>query len=475
MEEKKIANQSRKRNLKYGSLSLVYLLVVIAIVVIVNLFAVKFDQKFDFTSTKVFTLSAETKQILKNLDDEVNIIVLEKAGSERSTTARIVEKYHDASSMITLQTIDPELNPNLLQKYGDKSNLTFGSIIVENNGKVKTLNPIDLVTLSKDQSKVKEIATEAKITSAIISVTAEGEKVIYTTVGHGEEALNNELKQAIENENYTFEEVNLLTDSIEVSPGSLLLMNSLKEDISQEEAAKIKDYMIHDGKILVIDDLYEADRQNYENILKLNGIHINRSIVFENDMTRRLNSDKYLMIPEFGEHKIVDFLNESNYKAITAYGQPIEILNVKKDNLLITPLLTSSKESYSKSPEDIKVKRNINQEASDLVGPFHLGVAISKKEKGEEKPAMVVYSNSFFLNENLIKSSNKTNLDLFVNSINWLQDAKEQMVIRPKEVASSPIMINNFKQILISIFSIFFIPMIIALPGFFYWYRRQKK
>ncbi|EKN65215.1 ABC transporter [Neobacillus bataviensis LMG 21833] len=474
-EVKKITDQSRKRNLKYGSLSLAFLLVVIAIVIILNLFVAKFDQKFDFTNTKVFTLSKETKTIVTDLKDEVTIIVLEKAGSERSTNARIVGEYQEASSNITVQFIDPELNPNLLQEYGDDSNLTFGSIIVENGGKVKTLSPIDFVTLSKDQSKVKEIATESKITSAILSVTAKGEKVIYTTVGHGEEALNEELKQALENENYIIEEINLLTDTAPAAKESVVVINSLKKDISEEEAAKLKEYMSSGGKLLVIDDLYDADRKNYENILKLNGVQIQRSIVFENDMTHRLNSDKYVMIPEFGKHRIVDSLQESNYKAIVAYGQPIEILHVKKDNLLISPLLSSSKDSYSKLPDDIKVKRDINQEADDPIGPFHLGVVISKKEKGEEQPAMVLYSNSFFLNENLIKSSNKANLDMFVNSVNWLQDAKEQIVIRPKDISSSPIVMNNYQQILISIAVIFFIPLLIATPGFLYWYRRQKK
>ena len=471
---KKIAQQFHKRNLKYGSLSLAFIIVVIAIVVFVNLFAIKYDIKFDFTNSKVFTLSAETKTILKDLEDKITIIVLEKAGSEHSTAARIVEKYQDANKNITVQYIDPELNPNVLYQYGDDSNLTFGSIIVENGGKVKTLSPIDLVSLSEDQSKVKEIATESKITSAILSVTADGEETIYTTVGHGEGLLNPEVTSALENENYSIEEINLLTDSLEASAESILLIHSLKKDISQEEAVKIKDYMNAGGKLLVIDDLYDADRSNYENLLKLNGININRSIVFENEMTHRLNSDKYLMIPALGEHQIVDSLKTSNYKAIVAYGQPIEVLKVKKDDLLISPLLTSSKESYSKDPDVIKEKRNFDQEAADATGPFHLGAAISKKENAEEKPSMVVYSSSFFLNENLMKSSNNANLDLFVNSVNWLQEDSEQMLIRPKDVSSSPLVMNNFQQIIISIMSIFFLPIIIAIPGFLYWYRRQR-
>ncbi|MEH7179327.1 GldG family protein [Neobacillus vireti] len=472
--DKKIAEQFHKRNLKYGSLSLAFIVVVIAIVVIVNLFAIKYDKKFDFTNNKVFTLSAETKMILKDLEDEITIIVLEKAGSEHSTTARIVEKYQDASGNITVQYIDPELNPNVLYQYGDDSNLTFGSIIVENGGKVKTLSPIDLVSLSEDQSKVKEIATESKITSAILSVSTDGERIIYTTVGHGEGLLNHEVTTALENENYTIEKINLLTDSLEASAESILMIHSLKKDISQEEAVKIKDYMNAGGKLLVIDDLYDADRSNYENLLKLNGININRSIAFENEMTHRLNSDKYLMIPALGEHQIVDSLKASNYKAIVAYGQPIEVLKVKKDDLLISPLLTSSKESYSKYPDVIKEKRNFDQEAMDPTGPFHLGAAISKKENAVEKPSMVVYSSSFFLNENLLKSSNNANLDLFVNSVNWLQEGSEQMLIRPKDVSSSPLVMNNFQQIIISIMSIFFLPIIIAIPGFYYWYRRQR-
>lgn len=473
-DEKRISSQSRKRNLKYGSLSLAFIVTVTAMVIIVNLLVMKFDQKLDLTNSKVFTLTDETKNIIQQLDDDITITVLERAGSEPSTTSRIAEEYEKASKRIQVEYIDPELNPNLLQKYGDGSHLTFGSIIVENGGIIKTLSPIDLVNLNEDKSKVKAINVEPKLTNALLSVTSKGEKVLYTMVGHGEDEVNAEVKAALENENFIIKEINLLTELLEDKQDGILFINSLKKDISEEEAAKLTGYMNEGGKVLVIDDLYEANRENYEAIFKQSGIKINRSIVFENSMTNRINSDKFIIIPEFSKHPIVDPLIQSNYKSIIAYGQPIEILKVKKDQLEIKPFMTSSQESYSKDPIAITEKKNIDQAADDAAGPFHLGVAITRKKDSEEKPAMVVVTNSFFLNENLLKSSNQANLDMFMNSVHWLHDTEQHHLIRPKDVASSPAEINNFQQIAISILSVFFIPFSIASVGFYYWYRRQK-
>ena len=49
------------------------LLAIIGIVVIVNILAVTFHGRFDATEDKEYTLSNATKNILRNLDDVVNI------------------------------------------------------------------------------------------------------------------------------------------------------------------------------------------------------------------------------------------------------------------------------------------------------------------------------------------------------------------------------------------------------------------
>lgn len=472
--KKKIIEQSKKRSLKFGGFSLAFIVVIISIVFALNLFVVKFDKKIDLTDQKVFTLTKETKDILNTLDEEVTITILEKAGSDSTTTSRIVGKYGDETKKIKVDYIDPELNPSALEKYEENSAVTFGSLIIESEGKVQTLSPIDLLGLTEAKDKVKEIKTETVVTNAILNVTAKGEKTILTIQGHGEKEFNKDILKGLTNENFVIEEINLLTDTLEPDEDQVLMINSLKKDISLEEANKLKEYVENKGKVLIIDDLYEVDRKNYENILEQNGIIIERSIVFENNMSHRINSDKFIQIPTLGKHEIVDVLNEKNYKAVIAYGQPIEVMHVKKDNLIMDPLLISSNESYSKDSKVIKESRTTAQEGTDAMGPFNLAVAISRRIDAENHPSMIVYSNSFFLNESFIANSNGANLDMFINSLHWLFDSEEEMIIRPKDVTSSPVNINNFQQIIVSIFSIFVIPLTIGLSGFYYWFRRQK-
>lgn len=471
--EKAIAIQSRKRNLKYGSISLAFILSVLLIIVFINILVNRFDIKMDFTENKVFSLSEETKEMLKAVEEKVTITILEKAGSEISTTSRVVEQFAYVSDNIEVQWLDPELHPQLLQKYGNQQ-LTFGSVIVESGNKVRIFHPIELITLSQDHSRITEIVAESKIANAILSVTSKGERVLYISVGHDEDPLSNEIKEALENENIKVEEKNLLIEDLPASSDSLFLLNNIKRDLTEDEIQKLNDFLNNGGRMVVIDDLYEIDRPNYENLLFHHGIRIDRSVVFENKMANRINSDKFIIVPNFGDHPIVHPLSEANYKVIIAYGQPIEILEVKRDYLSITPLLLSSEESYSKEPDIIRKRESIEQEENDPLGPFHLAVAISREELGTEHPSIVLFSNSFFLNDSLIERSNRTNLDLLINSVNWLTDRESQLLIRPKDVTSSPVEINNFQQIIVGIITIFCIPFVVGMSGFSYWYRRQK-
>ena len=70
---KKIFNDKR---FKYGTYSTVITLVILAILVAVNLVAGEFDYKIDLSEDSVFSLSDETKQLLDETDEEINIYTL---------------------------------------------------------------------------------------------------------------------------------------------------------------------------------------------------------------------------------------------------------------------------------------------------------------------------------------------------------------------------------------------------------------
>lgn len=473
-ERKKMIGKSRKRSLKYGSFSFALIVVVVSVIVVLNLLVGKLDLKLDLTDQKVFTLSQETKDILHNLEEEVKITILERAGADATVTSRIIEKYGNETKNIKVEFLDPELNPGEVAQYTKQNTLAFGSLIIESEGKATTLNAIQLVGLTQSRDKVKENRTESEVTNAILKVTSKGEKKILTLQGHEETALGDEVTKVLSNENFKIEEFNLLTDALEPEANQILLMNSLKKDLSPEEKTKLQNYIDAKGKILVLDDLYDADRSNYYSILQENGLTIDQAIVFEDKQSHRLNSDKFIQIPAMEKHTIVDLLAEKNNKVVLAYAQPIEILHVKKDYLIVEPLLTSSEESYSKASKVIKEKRTTTQEKTDNTGPFTLGTAVSRRIDGENYPSMVVYSNGFFLRDDLNTSSNGANIDLFMNSLHWLLNEEAEMIVRPKDVTSSPVTMNNSQQIIISAIAIVVIPLVIGLTGFYYWYRRQR-
>ena len=64
------------RNIKYGSNSLIFTVAVIGIIAIINLIISSFHIQWDLTSNKLYTLSEEGKNVLKKLDEDVQIMFL---------------------------------------------------------------------------------------------------------------------------------------------------------------------------------------------------------------------------------------------------------------------------------------------------------------------------------------------------------------------------------------------------------------
>ena len=90
---------------RFGATSGLYTIVVIAVLVLVNWLANRYNKTYDTTSNKRFTLSQETEKIVKNLKGDATITYIDQAS--RFDQARgILDRYRNLSPKIHLQYID---------------------------------------------------------------------------------------------------------------------------------------------------------------------------------------------------------------------------------------------------------------------------------------------------------------------------------------------------------------------------------
>ena len=79
--------------LKKGIFSAVAVVVLIAAVIAVNIFVTSKNYTVDVTANKIYSLSKQTKKILKGLDKEVTIYVIDKESSVNSSYAQVWKEY----------------------------------------------------------------------------------------------------------------------------------------------------------------------------------------------------------------------------------------------------------------------------------------------------------------------------------------------------------------------------------------------
>lgn len=474
----KFIQSFKNKKFKYGTYSAISAIVVIAVLIAVNLVVSQFDLKFDLTSNDMFSISDTSKEIINNLDTDVNIYALFKTGSEDATFKEILEQYASNSKHVNVIYKDPYLYPQFTQNYSSNGQeIEVNSIIVESGERYKVIMPDELISYSTNyqtyQTYAESIDIEPKVTSAIQYVTTENIPVVYYMTGHNEMPIPPYFEQQLEASNYQIQEINLLTMETIPSDCSALIMTTPGRDYTIEETKKIKDYLANDGRAILLLQYTSSNLPNVNSILNSYGVQIDKSVIVEGNKENYYQNPTWLL-PNIESHDMTKNTLDKNYRIFLPIGQTITETELKKNSLTIEPLLTTSKKSYSKNNPQAQ---SVNKEQGDMEGPFNVGVAITDSYYTDvaHQTKMIVVSSSDMLLDEISGYVSGGNTSFILSAVNWLNDSKENTFIPPKNLNVERIVIDSSQGSLIIIFSCIVIPLSLFITGFAVWLRRRNK
>lgn len=475
MKKLEIKKSFQTRKVKYGGYAALTTVVVIAILLVVNLFAGELNWKVDLTKNQIFSLSSQSTQVLAGLKQNVDIYIFGEAGKEDPMLKAIIEKYPLASKMISLQYKDPVKNPQFAKQYSQNGvDVTEGSIVVSSGQKFRLIDPNDLVNYTYDQSGNQipdSLGVENKVTGAIIYVTSAETPVIYTLAGHEEMTLPSSVINQIESQNYTVKSLDLAVKDAQLTAGSTLIVASPQRDLNTDETNTIKNFLANGGRAVFLMDLQNEDLPNFQSILNTYGVGIEKSVVVEGDPAYTASQNPLFLVPEMGDQDIVSPLKSNNLPVIIPGAQTIQELKLKKSTTTIEPLLTTSSNSWAKTNMNFT---DLNKEASDISGPINIAVAITDTSSSSGNDTkLVVVSNGLFLSSNYAGLYGNT--DFITNSINWLQDKKDLISITPKSISQASLTLTSLQSLLYSGMVVIVIPVIIAVWGISVLLRRKRQ
>ncbi len=461
------------KRFKYGTYSIVVTLVFIAILIVLNLVVGQFNKTFDFTKDEIFSLSEETKTVLNDVNSEIKIYTLFKTGNSEPIISRvnqIIDRYKQSNSNLTIENRDLYLHPDFGKKYvSENISVDVNSIIVEGNNKFRVINYEDYY----DENGILNI--ESTLTSALQYVNMEISPTVYFVTGHGEPdssnftTLNEQLKLA----NYNSKTINLIENDVPADC-TILFITPVERDYSSTEKERVLNYLNRDGRaFMLLGGIDKTKTPNLHSIAQTYGVSLDDGYVYEGDESKYMIYP-YAVLPELQEHEINNTLIAKNYKTLAVACQNIKNTDIKKQGLVIEPILKTTKNAYIKGSSN----QSANKEAGDIEGPFNLAVAVTDSTYTDKEhiTKLVVTGCSYYLiDPNTDSMVNNTNSTFVVNALNWLNDNTDTVYISPKNLQSSSIVIDQAATTNIKILSWLLVPGAIFLVGFVVWIKRRNK
>jgi ABC-type uncharacterized transport system involved in gliding motility auxiliary subunit len=465
------------RQARYGANVALSIVGVIGIAIFINAIVIqRFDKRVDITINKLYTLSEQTRKILKSVDKDIRVTAFlgQNVPAQNQQRIRdILALYQRETAFVTASYADPYIDESLTKKYNIR---VEGTIVFESDTRHEKVTTIE----------------EQKFTSAILKLIRDESKKVYFLVGHEEheiEDFNNNgysgIRAELENQNYAAFSLSLLTEPDIPTDCKVLVIAGPKATLTRHELDVVTKYLERNGKLLLMLDpsLTSAADVNIElvRLMKKWGIKIGNDLVIDQTEFVPLFGPS-APVPGFELHEITrsmrDFVAFLRTRSVTPTLDGVANLSVKSIAKTIGGVQNSWGET-ERAPDGTFSRELIYTPGVDTPPPVSVVVAVEQKadnntqEKTTGSPTrIVVFGDSDFAANAALRVGNR---DLFLATINWLTLEEDLIAIRPIDLQKQALRQMRVQDIrLVQITSVFLIPLIVFIAGLIVWWQRRK-
>jgi ABC-type uncharacterized transport system involved in gliding motility auxiliary subunit len=470
---REIAAAFSKRQARYGTLSLVSVLTVLAILVGLNYVASRQYKRWDLTSSKQYELSDQTRRVLQTLKEPLRLVVFARP-DEFARFRDQLEEYQHESRQVTVEYVDMDKDVLRAREYQINAYGTVAAVI----GK-----KIERATGTGEQ----------ELTTAIIRALQGQTRKAYFVSGHGErdpksadERIGmNLIAGALGGDNLTVEGISLVQTPELPADAAVAIVAGPTLDYLPQEIEALRKYLNRGGKLLaMIDPVVGSEAKPITNLLAFVrewGFDVGDNVV--------IDPRNGLLVPasEYPGHAITE---RFNLVSAFSVARSVEPLATPPQGRTPQKVVQSGDQSWAETDTAALTQENSRPEfdpAKDRQGPITLMSALSipaPQPPAAEKPAaqgesappapetrMVVVGDADFGSNGTVRFLG--NADLFLNTVNWLVQQENLISIRPKAPDDRRITLTDDQYPLIWIFTILVLPGAVMLAGVYTWWRRR--
>ena len=439
---------------------------VIAAVVLLNLLVRAIPSKyteFDLSEAGLYTLGDSSKQVARELSQDVTIYYLCETGNEDQIISKLLDKYAAESSHITWELKDPAVYPTFAAQYGAQE-ASSGSVILVSGDQNVVLDASDLYDYDYSDYYTAgtysvTFAGENEITSAIYRLTSGEQKHAYYTTNHGEQALTSSLTEALKAQNIDAQPLDLLTGTIPEDCDLLIISNPASDfaaDGLVDEIAQLQAYLENGGKVLLTTSGY-TETPDLDAVMAQFGLAREPGLVVEGDAGHALYGYPYSLFPDYAaadESTALDGVNQSTHVMLSV-AQGITI--TETDDVTAEPLLYTTEDAYSK--QDFDASSSSAKEAGDTDGPFSLAVWARNDSTGAE----VIWIGCPNMDNEQVYQSIPGNLTFLQGCAASL--VGQSLLIDTKALEAAPITVPASASMTLGMVFVFVLPAAVLIAG----------
>ena len=482
MKKLNLKEAMRSRTFRVGGYSLIACAVVLVIAVLVNLLAgaIPADRtQFDLTSSGLFSVSKDSREFLKDLDEDVDIYWLCQAGTEDETIRQLLDSYVSLSKHLSLTKIDPDANPTFAVQYTSEQ-IGNNSLIVSGEKRSRYISPDEIYVTDYSSyymtgSYEVSFDGEGQLSSAIDYCISDDLPKLYLLTGHGEKELSEDFALSVDRQNVQCETLSLLTLSEVPEDADAILIYAPASDLSDRELELLMDYLDRAGDVILIHGVLNAGHlANFEALGARFGVSMEDGIVIEGSQTHCAFGEPYYLLPDIDSHAMTGDLRSSGYAVVLPMSAGLTVEENEEDGIEVSRLLGSSADSYVKSA-GLNIT-TYDREDGDKDGPFALAVC-AREDLGTTTPARLVWVSCIeLLSDDANSLVSGGNQRFFLSILaNVCEEKGSSVVVPTKSLSLDRLTMNTAQEIAMVVLTVVLLPLAYLCIGILVRVRRKRR
>ncbi len=482
----------------YDVNNILFVGVVFAILVFINLFAHRYSEqvfflpKYDLTRNQFYTLSPQSTEVLGQLKEDVKATVFfitpRGAGAagkiiqrERAQLENLLKLYRGVSSRFTYRMVDPEKEPSTAEKYG--VNLP-GTVVLERGEKKLVVKRWSIFRPGDPVRNKKAAFTgEQALTNALMRICEATQPLVYFVIGHRERNLNSskpeglsELAARLRRDHYRLMNLNILQAKCIPTDAACIIIAGPAQALSEPEEKIIADYLARGGNaILLLDTMTPV--ASISRLLEPYGVRVFKNFIVD-PLNAYFNRPTW-PIPDLNQHIITDDL--IRYGRIPTFPNAMALEKFyDKPKFYVRTIAQTSRQSWAET--NLASRRFKFNEGEDTKGPLMAAFAVASElgDRGDSSNyrkqtefRMVTIGDSDFVTNRVIDM--QANSDFFLNCVAWVTGMADRITIRKKEVEGEKIPLSERKGEAIFYSCSLALPFTFLLTGCLIFWRRRNR